>query len=141
VSQPGDPEIDWQPRRTGSGLKSPVEDCQRLVANPLLTLLLVIGAVASIHQSLRRRDLPLFLSSAGLLCVAFLVVQYHCLDCGHTGWLVRARAHACPAVVARQENRASRQFRTPGMKVQIAVWFIVLAAAFVLGLVALAAWR
>jgi len=141
VSQAGDPELDWQPRRTGSGLRFPVEDCQRLVANPLLTVLLLIGAVASIHQSLTRHDLPLFLSSTGLLFVAFLVVQYHCLDCGHTGWLVRARGHACRAVVERQESGARRHFRTPGMKVQLALWFIALAAALVLGSVALAAWH
>jgi hypothetical protein len=90
-----------------------------------------------LRESLRRRNLALFAIAIILLFIAFVLVQFHCLDCGATGWLLRSRTHACPAVVARRQIRLVRRFRGPGLKLQLVVWFIILMAALVIGTVAL----
>jgi hypothetical protein len=137
-----DSEVDRQSTRAVSGPSGPVDpECQRLVANPFLGLLLLICAYESFRESLRQKNLPLFIIGIGLLLVAILVVQYHCLDCGKTGWFWKASGHACAAVMARRQNRREPRFRGPGLKLQLAGWFILLFGALVLGLVTLAAWR
>ena len=97
-----DSEVDRQPTRAVSGPGEPVEpECQRLVANPFLGLLLLICAYESFLESISRKNLALFIIGICLSVVAILVVQYHCLDCGKTGWFWRASRHACAAVTAR----------------------------------------
>jgi hypothetical protein len=128
--------------RAVSGSSEPVvPECQRLVANPFLGLLLLVCACESFRESLARKNLALFIIGIGLSVVAILVVQYHCLDCGKTGWFWRASGHACTAVIARRQNGGERRFRGPGLKLQLAGWFILLFGALVLGLVTLSSWR
>jgi hypothetical protein len=137
-----DSEVDRQPTRGLSGPSEPVEPaCQRLVANPFLGVLLLICAYESFRESLGQKNLALFIVGIGLSLVAILVVQYHCLDCGETGWFWRASGHACTAVIARRQNGGERRFRGPGLKLQLAGWFILLFGALVLGLVTLTSWR
>jgi hypothetical protein len=142
MTRPRDSEVDPQPKRALSGTSEPVEaECQRLVANPFLALLLLICAYESFRKSLGQKNLALFIIGICLSLVAILVVQYHCLDCGKTGWFWRASGHACTAVIARRQNWGERRFRGPGLKLQLAGWFVLLFGALVLGLVTLAAWR
>ena len=132
-----DRELDLQPRRPRTAPLEPIGDCQRLVANPLLGVLFWIVAFMMLRASLRRHDLTLFVWALLFVLVGIAFMQYHCLDCGKTGWLLRFRIHACPAVIARRESQWMRRFRGPGLKVQLVVWFILMMAALVLGLVAL----
>jgi hypothetical protein len=104
-------------------------------------VLLLICAYESFRESLGQKNLALFIVGIGLSLVAILVVQYHCLDCGETGWFWRASGHACTAVIARRQNGGERRFRGPGLKLQLAGWFILLFGALVLGLVTLTSWR
>ena len=135
-------EVDRDPTRAVSDPSEPVEEeCQRLVANPFLGLMLLICAYQSFRESLGRKSLALFSVGFCLSVVAILVVQYHCLDCGKTGWFWRASRHACAAVIARRQSRRERRFRGPGLKLQLAGWFVLLFGVLVLGLVTLAAWH
>ena len=71
----------------------------------------------------------------GLLALDFFLVQYHCRDCGATGWLLRYRKHVCPAVVARWHQRELPRFRGPGVRAQLVGWLILSLSATILVLV------
>jgi hypothetical protein len=107
-------------------------DHQRIVVNPFLGVLAWVGTVVLIEVGVRRRSLALFLAGVGLLIVGFVLHQFHCLDCGATGWLYHYRRHACPSVVARYENREARRFRIPNVPTQVTIWIYVLAGALFL---------
>ena len=68
---------------------------------------------------------------SSVFALALLLIQFHCLDCGATGWLFRYQQHACPRVVARWQNQVVRRFHGPRLRIQLIAWFIVTAAAFV----------
>ena len=136
-----DRDLDIQsPRPTRDSIE-PVERCQRLVANPFLAVLAWLVTFKLVSESVKRQNLAMFMSGTTLLFVAFFLLQFHCLDCGATGWLLRSWAHACPAVVARRRSQAVRRFRGPGLKLQLAAWFIFLTAAFILVAVGLGSRR
>ena len=133
-----DRDLDLQPRRARPEPIEPIEDRQRLVANPLLGVLFWIVAFMMLRESVRRHESdPVCLGAALFVLVGIVFMQFHCLDCGKTGWLLRYRRHACPAVIARRESKWVRQFRLAGLKVQLVVWFILMMAALVLGMVAI----
>jgi hypothetical protein len=81
-------------------------------------------------MGVRSRSLVLFLLGIGLGFVGFFVQQFHCLDCGTTGWLYGYRHHACPMVVARYESREVRHYLVPRVPTQVTIWFYVLLACF-----------
>ncbi len=136
-----DPDLDLRPGRERSALIGPVEDYQRLVANPLLGVLFWIVAFVLSRESMRRHNLALFVWALLFVLVGIVFLQFHCLDCGKTGWLLRSRVHACSAVVARRQSRLVRRFRAPGLKVQLVAWFFLMIAALVLGMVMIESWR
>jgi hypothetical protein len=75
----------------------------------------------------------------GLLALECLLVQYHCRDCGATGFLVRYRRHTCPAVLARWHHRERPRFRGPGVRAQLVAWLILLLSVAILVLTVRAA--
>ena len=136
-----DHDLDLPPRpspraRRGKPLaQSPRESLelyQRLVANPVLAVISGVVVVALLRAALVTKSLALFLIGSALLSFTLLLLQFHCLDCGATGWLIRSRWHACPAVVARWRSRLLPQFRGPGLSVQLQMWFYLLMAASIL---------
>ena len=132
-----DPDLDIRPRPPSQGPAEPIVVFQRLLANPFLTVLAWLVAFGLVNQSLHRRNLSLFVTGTVLLLVAFLFLQYHCIDCGATGWLFRSSSHACPAVIAHRERGRSRGRRWPSLKFQLVAWLIIMTAGFVLGSVAI----
>jgi hypothetical protein len=130
-----DPDLDLQPRRPSPDPNVPVDEYQRLVANPFLAVLGWLAMFGLLREAVRRQNLAMFMTGIILLFVAFFFLQFHCLDCGATGWLLRSWAHACPAVVARRQSGLVRRIRGPGLKLQLVAWFIFLTAVFVLGMV------
>jgi hypothetical protein len=136
-----DPDLDLQPRPPAQELLEPLERYQRLVANPFLAVLVWLVAFELVNESMTRQNLALFMIGIILLFVAFFFLQFHCLDCGVTGWLLRSWAHACPGVVARRQHRRVQRFRGPGLKFQLVIWFILMTTALVLGMVALGSRR
>jgi hypothetical protein len=136
-----DRDLDLLPRLSVPEPIEPVDLYQRLVANPFLAVLCWLAAFGLLRESMRRENLALLMTGITLLFLAFFFLQFHCLDCGATGWLLRSWAHRCPAVVARQRSRMVRRIHGPGLKIQLAAWFIIITAAFVLGMVALQSQR
>ena len=125
-----DPDLDT-PRRRQSHISSElIENQRRLIVNPFLAVLGWVIALAVIRIALLSHHLVLFLTGLGLSLVPLFLFQYHCLDCGATGWLQSAWRHGCPAVVARAENGVVRRF--PGMSLgrQVMAWISILAVAF-----------
>ena len=132
-----DPDLDLQPRQPIRDSIEPVDQCQRLVANPFLAVLAWVVAFGLLTESVRHPNLAAFMTAITLSFVAFFLLQFHCLDCGATGWLLRSWAHVCPAVVARRQSQRVSPFRGPGLGLQLFAWFIVITAAFIFAMVIL----
>jgi hypothetical protein len=131
-----DRDLDsMQPSRARRRLE-PIAESQRLLVNPLLAVLCGLGACYIIAQSLRIRVFELLAFGTALFCVSTLLIQYHCLDCGATGLLVRSRHHACPLVIARQERPGSWQRRGPRVGAQLLIWLYILTVVAVLSALA-----
>jgi hypothetical protein len=133
-----DRDLDREPARPESPTHDSIESYQRLVVNPFLAVLLFVIILMIEDVAIRTHNLGLFFLGCGLLVVPVLLVQYHCLDCGATRWLIRSRRHACRAVIVRMHHRERRRIPWPAVRVQLVGWVILLCSAFVLGLVMLA---
>lgn len=111
------------------------ERYQRLVANPFLA---IFGGVAWVSllrwiSLTRRGDLLFPALCSGLLLVLYL--QYHCLDCGGTGHLLRWRRHDCLRVRLRRELNRPRRFRGPTPGVQTFLWVVLMGMALLVAMI------
>ncbi|OJW24623.1 MAG: hypothetical protein BGO49_06150 [Planctomycetales bacterium 71-10] len=126
-----DPDLDTATYAT------PVErlalaEQQRLVANPLLAVVALLGVWALFRYSLEVRNLYLFFATAFAAVVSALLIQYHCLDCGHTDFALRSRRHACAPVVHRIRIDAEPHLLPPALGTQIKAWTLAAVVAGVL---------
>jgi len=130
-----DRELDPQPQIPARADSASVLPFQRLLVNPFLAVLVCVIIVALWREAYARESRWLFQLGVALTIVVVFLFQYHCLDCGVTGWLLRYRQHACPTVVSRMQRREWRRFRGPGVRLQLAAWLIFVAGAFVLAII------
>jgi hypothetical protein len=139
-SGPGvfDHELDSQPPRPLRPINESITLYQRLVVNPFLAVLALVMIVAIGPWVEAKHPFGPFQGLLAALAARFLV-QYHCRDCGATGFLTGFRKHLCPAVLARWHQRELAQFRGPSVGAQYVLWLIVLASVLILTLVAWAA--
>jgi hypothetical protein len=134
-----DPDLDI-PRQAQSQLSGEsIDDQRRLIVNPFLAVLGWLIVLVIIRISLRSLNSLMFLTGLGLLWVPVFLFQYHCLDCGATGWLQTFRRHCCPAVTARAQNGVAPRFPGFSVKSQVIGWIYFLVAAFVVIIIVLAA--
>ncbi len=105
------------------------------MVNPFLVVMDWLVAFAIIRAAFVRLNFRLFQVGTILLLLGFLLLQYHCLDCGATGWVLLHRRHACPADVVRWRNRRPRRWRVPSVGTQIVVWCYLIAMALLLWLI------
>jgi hypothetical protein len=105
-----------------------ISDYQRLVVNPMLTILGLLSGIVLIKHALAIRNLLLFGTAVGVLFLPFLLIQFHCLDCGATSWYYKSRRHACLAVVDRFHRKAYPR-RVIRARTQLILWTYVLVAA------------
>ena len=91
--------------------------------------LIWLAAYLAIRQSLSLHHLGLFLVGLILFVVPLPLGQYHCLDCGATGWAVRAARHACPSVVARLHHPDAGWLRVPRLRTQFKAWIVLVLLA------------
>ncbi|HEX3449846.1 MAG TPA: hypothetical protein VHS97_16450 [Isosphaeraceae bacterium] len=132
-----DHDLDAQPRRRIPTREDPPYEYQRLVVNPFLTVLIWI-IFSGLHRGIEPRlTAAVFVAVLVVFVLGLFLVQFHCLDCGATGWLVRYQRHACPKVVARWRSRVVRRFHGPRLRIQLIAWLIVTMAALLLGALAL----
>lgn len=97
---------------------------QRLVVNPLVAILCSLSGVALIQQALRTRNVVLFCTAVGVLFLSLLLIQFHCRDCGATGWYLHSGKHACAATVERWRQNLSASGL--GARTQLLIWTYVL---------------
>lgn len=130
-----DPTLDAPGQFRGRSLGSDVslERYQRLVANPFLGILALVGSFVAIRTACATGRFDLIVVATATIVFARWFLQFHCLDCGATGRLSRWREHACPAVVFRLATRRPRRFRGPTPPTQTALWLVTL----ILGIAAL----
>ncbi len=129
-----DPQIDTPHELSTSRLPAvPMEAIgwhQRLVVNPLLAILCSLAGIALIQHALRTRNVFLFGSAVTVLLLSLLLIQFHCRDCGATGWCLHASKHACAAVVARwRQNVSARSGLTA--RTQLLIWAYVMVFGLV----------
>ncbi len=136
-----DADLDAQTRRPAVVGDEPLTDYQRLIANPFLAVLGWLLASIVVRIAIVQRNSALFLAGLAGGVIALLLIQVHCLDCGTTVWLIVARRHACAAIAARRLAGWQRRRRGPGVKVQLAAWFVVLGTVFLVGWIIWAARR
>ena len=124
-----DPQFDTAHELSTSRIPAlPIEaigEHQRLVVNPLVAILSSLAGVALIQHALRTRNVFLFGTAVGVLFLSLLLIQFHCRDCGATGWYLHAGNHACAAVVARwRQNLSARS----GLRArtQLLIWAYVM---------------
>lgn len=101
----------------------------RLIANPFLAILGMVLALSALKLGLRSRDLILFVSAAIGMVISLPMIQYHCLDCGETGWAFRARRHLCPLGTLRGMSADNGRPPFPTILAQLKVWFVIAVAA------------
>jgi hypothetical protein len=113
----------------------------RLLANPFLGLLGILAWFGILYRLFVRGVAgPIDLVLTVLVLLGGLglprLFQYHCLDCGKTGPLLRWKQHLCPRVAERHFAGRPRRFRGPPPSVQVVLWLYVLLMI----LIALNAW-
>jgi hypothetical protein len=136
-SGPGvyDHELDSQPRRPLRPINDAITLYQRLVVNPFLAVLALI-VIFAMGNWLEAQHPFGPLRTLLVIFAAKYLVQYHCRDCGATGFLTGYRNHLCPPVLARWHEHELPRFRGPGVRAQYVLWLILLASVWVLALVA-----
>ena len=113
----------------------PFDRYRRLVANPMLAVLAALLALLLIGAAGRRGEfIGLVLGAAGLFLSLFFI-QFHCLDCGATGWARHQHRHACPHAVARWHSGRRGWLVLPSLGFQLALWAILLLIAGTLFLI------
>ena len=109
-----------QSARDGLG----IEAYQRLIANPFLGVLALGGSWLAFRAAIEARQLDLEVLAASTVFVSRWLLQFHCLDCGSTGWLKRWRDHECHAVRGRLASHRPRRIRGPKPSTQTVLWFV-----------------
>ena len=122
-----DREIDDAPSpRVSARTRVVHQSYQRLIANPFMAMLAIIAWFAAVRQTVLMKRLDLFgLAVLSLGLVVFLF-QYHCLDCGATGRLMRWREHACEAVRRRSQTGQMPRYHLITPVAQTLAWFYLL---------------
>jgi hypothetical protein len=135
-----DRDLDPHPRRSLDPEHISIAPYQRLIVNPFLSVLLLVIIIAIAQKAIQTETFGIFPLLVILILIDVFLVQYHCLDCGATGWLLRYRKHGCPTVVTRFQRGELRRFRGPSVRLQLAMWIVFLLVALVLGLIVLFSW-
>lgn len=131
---PVDPEFgSYRPGLLLGDLGDEPELYLRLVANPFLALLYLVGWLVALYKTVFGGfagplwPMLLVILFAGLALFPYFL-EYHCLDCGRTGRLARWRRHLCERSLARLESGRRRRLRGPNPWVQLTLWFWALLA-------------
>jgi hypothetical protein len=132
-SRPLDPELD-RPRPEPAVLQDP--EALRLLANPFLALLGLLVWAAGLRYVVEHKQLVLLMPALAAGAGLVFLLQYHCLDCGATGWLFRWRNHACAPMIARGREGRRHRFRATNPIRQLVIWFyVLLVVAFLAAIV------
>jgi hypothetical protein len=128
-----DPDLDTPRARpqlnaSGEGLAA----YQRLFANPLPTVLGLLGAWLALRSALRTHNLALFLLALFLTGLSPFLIQFHCLDCGRTDFALRSRRHVCVEAIRRWRLGEDPPRLPPRLRTQVKAWTWSLALAVVI---------
>ena len=121
-----DPALDFLPRNLNQSIREElrIEAYQRLIANPFLGVMALGGSCLAINAAIEVQQLDLEVLAASTLIVSRWLFQFHCLDCGSTGWLRRWRDHECHTVRGRLASNRPRRIRGPKPSTQTVLWFV-----------------
>ncbi len=124
-----DPDLDPPDGFNPSAVDEFSQFQKRLIVNPFLAILSWILAGSILRLGLKARDLNLSAGAFLGILLSFLLVQFHCLDCGKTGWAFRVRRHRCFPDDAHGPIHEGRRSLIPTFAAQLKIWFVILFAA------------
>jgi hypothetical protein len=127
-----DRDLDVPPPARPSPEYDEVRTYYRLVVNPFLAILGWLVAIGVCRFGLEWRRPMVTMAAFGLFVASFLLFQFHCLDCGKTDFLHRRRRHRCEAVWNRWRTGLPNRWRVPGIKLQLLIWFYLIASVSIL---------
>lgn len=131
-----DPELDLPVTGRGWPMPAdPIDGYRRLLANPMLSALVSLAGIMLIRSAVHRGEFLGLLFGVVLVLISFVFIQFHCLDCGATGWAHKRHRHACPHAVARWHSGRRGWLVLPSLRFQLAVWAILLLSGGVLFLI------
>lgn len=139
---PPDPEFGSpEPGLLGTDLGDAPERYQRLLANPFLGFLYVLGWLVAFYLTLNGSVAVPLIPLLLLLLIAALgfvpqFLQVHCLDCGQTIPHLRWHKHTCQKSLDRLRADRPRLIRGPSPPFQVVLW----VWGLMLALVMLASW-
>jgi hypothetical protein len=116
-----DPDLDLPRQQPRSLTEQEIGQAQRLIINPMLGMLGWLLGVMTINYALRWHEPGLCWIALLMFMISICLIQFHCLDCGITGWFVTGRRHACPPVVRRAQEGVRPRFGI-GARNQIRAW-------------------
>jgi hypothetical protein len=111
---------------------SEIRSYYRVVVNPFLAVLAWLAALGLIRLTIHWRRPWLLLLALLVLCASSLLFQFHCLDCGKTGYLHRLGRHRCDRVWLRWHTGTAERWRCPTAPAQLMIWCYVAVGAAVL---------
>jgi hypothetical protein len=121
-----DRDLDPLPPRRVVLRAEEIEGFQRVVVNPFLAVLGWLAWAFVLGWALRAGNPLVFLLSLPWFLGPSRLFQFHCLDCGATGWYGRLDRHACAGVVARREVGSMGRWPLDP-RLQMRLWFFTLA--------------
>jgi hypothetical protein len=130
----GDPDFDMAgpAQRRVELLDDRVEHFQKLVVNPFLAVFVLVGSWACI---IRLTGLERMIAISFAILGApflYLLVQYHCRDCGRTGTFRNWPLHECETVAWRKRQGARRRWCGPSPEVQLKAWLCLIGVVALL---------
>lgn len=139
TNPPPDPEFETA--RIGpldGDLGAEPEKFLRMLANPFLSFFYLVLWFGAMYESVAGGFAGPLMPMLIVVLIAALglvptLAQYHCLDCGATGRLLRWRRHSCQKSIERKITGRSRSMVLPNPPLQIVLWiWIVMTAALLL---------
>ncbi|WZO96688.1 hypothetical protein EP7_003693 [Isosphaeraceae bacterium EP7] len=116
-----------------------IEHFQRLVVNPFLAVFCVLATWKILFRLTHGHPTVAVVLSFLALPIPYLLLQFHCRDCGRTGMYRNWPRHECEMVALRRREGVRRRWRRPSPGFQLRVWFLLLGAAvFLHAIIALA---
>lgn len=136
VDRDHDPEFD-PVNRIGPSEGANLGFYQRLVVNPLLAFTLLVPWVMLFAWSIPHAAQVRYWIFAILAIPVLLsrLVQYHCVDCGRTGWYRHRNRHYCRSVAERYLGLTpddSSRWPTPRSQLLLWIYLIIITGLFFL---------
>lgn len=124
---PRDPEFDPVPSHSPGPPQHLARYYQILIVNPFLAMIggaCGWGVIAYLDGKVSHSNL--LLVALPLVLIFFVLIQYHCVDCGATGLFFGRERHQCSRIRDRWHERRMSPPYVPRASAQLALWALAI---------------